>query len=84
MSHLFDGFRTFNPSINHWNVSNVTNMSHMFQVALSFNQPEWWVSNVTAMSYMFFGSSNVTDISGMFYGASSFNQFLHGIELIFL
>ena len=35
-----------------WNVSNVTDMSHLFDNASSFNKPinNWNVSNVTDMS----------------------------------
>ena len=38
-----------------WNVSNVTNMSRMFNVASAFNHPigTWDVSNVTDMNRMF-------------------------------
>ena len=52
--------------INNWDVSNVTNMSDMFEGAESFNQPlnNWNVSNVTYMN-------------NMFAGANSFNQPLH-------
>ncbi len=76
------------PSINDWDVSNVTDMSVMFSSASSFNQrlTGWDVSNVTDMSYMFarassfngdIGSwvtSNVNDFSMMFFEASSFNR----------
>jgi surface protein len=50
-------------NMNSWRVSNVTDMSDMFYLASSFNQPlgSWDVSRVT-------------DMSGMFTGASSFNQ----------
>ena len=53
----------FNQDISKWDVSNVTEMQHMFQWASSFNQDigNWDVSNVT-------------DMSGMFDVASSFNQ----------
>ena len=42
-------------SINHWDVSNVTNMSNMFRDFYEFNQDlsRWDVSNVTDMSNMF-------------------------------
>jgi surface protein len=49
--------------IKDWNVSNVTNMSELFQDADSFNED---ISN--------WDVSNVTDISRMFRGAFSFNQ----------
>ena len=41
-------------------LSNVTDMSHMFQNALVFNQPidHWDVSNVTDMSHMFQNALN--------------------------
>ena len=43
-----------------WNVSNVTNMSTMFQYSSSFNRDlsQWEVSNVTDMSTMFSSSFN--------------------------
>lgn len=42
------------PNINSWDVSNVTNMTDLFN-SYDFNQPlnNWDVSNVTNMSYMF-------------------------------
>ena len=72
----------FNDDISNWNVSSVTNMSHMFANALSFNQPldSWDVSSVTDMSYMFYAAlsfdqplnswdvSSVTNMCGMFNG----------------
>lgn len=78
----------FNQSINHWDVSNVTNMSSLFGVTPYFNQPldNWNVSAVTDMSYMFYKASafnqllNNWDVSGvttmfkMFEEAHSFNQ----------
>jgi surface protein len=76
------------PSINGWNVSNVTNMSYMFNGCSIFNQDinSWDVSKVTNMSYMFNGCSSfnqninswdvskVTNMSYMFNGCSSFNK----------
>ena len=78
--------------VNIKDTSNITNMSHMFREAKSFNQPigGWDTSKVTNMSYMFiyaesfnqpigdWNTSNVTDMSYMFYGAKSFNQPIDG------
>ncbi|PTD31821.1 BspA family leucine-rich repeat surface protein [Mycoplasma leachii] len=74
--------------IQHWNTSNVTDMSHMFSEAIKFNEnlSNWNTSNVRDMSGMFFEAksfnqdlskwnvSNVTDMSSMFYYAERFNQ----------
>ena len=63
-----------------WNVSNVTDMSSMFDHARTFNQDlsRWDVSGVTNMSYMFLNASSlnqdlsawkvsiVTDMRNMF------------------
>lgn len=62
MSGLFGGdldYNTFNAEINSWDVSNVTNMEHMFAFSL-FNKPIdiWDVSKVTNMSEMFWGAPN--------------------------
>lgn len=70
------------------NLSQVDNMSFMFELASSFNQPIWnWdVSNVTDMKGMFhmassfnqplwnWDVSNVTDMKMMFNWADAFNQ----------
>ena len=47
----------FNDNISKWNVSNVTNMSFLFENAYSFNQPigNWNVSKVQYMNGMFSG-----------------------------
>ena len=72
--------------INNWDVSKVTDMSHMFKD--SFNQPlnKWNVSKVTNMRGMFWtcrsfnqplnnwNVSNVTTMGLMFQDATSFNQ----------
>ena len=44
--------------IGDWNVSNVTNMQHLFENATEFNEDisGWVTSNVTDMSYMFSGA----------------------------
>ncbi len=74
--------------VNLKDTSNVTDMSGMFELATSFNQPigDWDTSNVTDMSGMFgsaesinqpikrWNTSNVTDMSWMFRHAKSFNQ----------
>ena len=77
-----------NPDVTSLDVSNVTDMTWMFQQSRNFNQDigDWDVSNVTNMSYMFFlarnfnqdiGSwdvSSVNSFSGTFYYAQAFNQ----------
>ena len=94
-SHIADKISLFKSTkrtdfsgIENWDVSNVTNMSGMFEGVKSFNQPlsSWDVSRVKNMSYMFANAtkfnqdisnwnvSNVTDMSWMFAGAESFNQ----------
>ena len=74
--------------IGKWDVSNVTDMSDMFEGAESFNQDigKWDVSNVTDMSSMFSSAtsfnqdigkwdvSNVSDMENMFMDAESFNH----------
>ncbi len=67
MSYMFAGARGFNQPVNGLNVSNVTNMSVMFNNAFAFNnggQPLNWGS----------ATANVTDMSSMFMGAKAFNQ----------
>ncbi|WP_434336394.1 BspA family leucine-rich repeat surface protein [Mycoplasma capricolum] len=74
--------------IQHWDTSNITDMSNMFESAQWFDQDisNWNTSKVTNMSSMFYDAklfnrniskwdiSHVTNISKMFWGASSFNQ----------
>ena len=71
-----------------WDVSRVTDMSHMFNSAhfLNGDISKWDVSNVAEMACMFskaesfnvditkWDVSNVTDMRAMFYGATSFNS----------
>ena len=67
MSYMFAGATEFNSqTIIGWDVSNVNNMSGMFQEAMEFNQPigNWDVSNVN-------------DMSGMFQETGQFNQNLN-------
>ena len=81
-----DYFEKF--SISDWDVSNVEDMSWMFNGAESFNQDvsNWDTSNVNNMSRMFYRAnsfnqdisewdvSNVKDMTWMFTNAISFNQ----------
>ncbi|WP_434323888.1 BspA family leucine-rich repeat surface protein [Mycoplasma capricolum subsp. capricolum] len=74
--------------IQHWDTSNITDMSNMFESAQWFTQDisNWNTSKVTNMSSMFYDAklfnkniskwdiSHVTNISKMFWGASSFDQ----------
>ena len=74
--------------ISTWDVSNITDMSQLFQNKRNFNEDisSWDVSNVNNMYAMFdnaslfnqdIGSwdvSNVTNMSAMFYGAFNFNR----------
>ncbi len=59
MSYAFDlvgSWKEFNENISIWDVSNVVNMSHMFENQPDFNQnlSSWEVSKVTDMSWMFY------------------------------
>lgn len=59
----------FNTSISNWDVSNVTNMDHMFRLADNFNQDisNWDVSNVNSMDRMFYNATSFTqDISSWY------------------
>jgi surface protein len=83
-----------NQNISSWDVSNVTDMTNMFNRATSFNQPlnNWNVSNVTNMREMFRDSafnkninswdvSNVLDMTAIFQDATSFDQPLNSWNL---
>ncbi|MCS6823926.1 MAG: BspA family leucine-rich repeat surface protein [Cytophagaceae bacterium] len=92
MSNMFRECDKLNgpTNIGNWNTQNVTNMSHMFYRAYSFNQPigNWNTQNVINMTGMFFhahsfnqpignwNTQNVTKMGDMFYRATSFNQSL--------
>ena len=78
--------------INTWDVSNVSDMSYLFDDKYGFNGDisNWDTSNVTNMKKMFdeaelfnqdisnWDTSKVTDMSYMFYQANSFNQDISG------
>ena len=69
-------------NISGWDVSNVTNMTGMFDGCRSFNQDisSWDVSNVTSMSFMFCNCESFNqDLSGwnvskVFYKLNVFNH----------
>ncbi len=85
----------FDENIEHWDVSNVTDMSYLFAFVTTFNQPlnNWNVHNVVNMEGMFFcamlfnqpldmwDTSSVTTMKRMFAGAENFNQPLHRWEV---
>ena len=107
MSNLFNGYPGFNgPGTRHsynpilsnfkgdvsqWDVSNVKNMSYMFNLCENFNcdLSDWDVSNVKYMGFMFknckefdcklstWNVSNVKDIENMFEGCENFIQNLN-------
>jgi surface protein len=74
--------------IEDWDVSQITDMNHLFYGIRGFNEPigKWDVSNVTNMSSMFKNTqsfnqnisnwdvSKVTNMSSMFHAAYEFNQ----------
>jgi len=85
--NLEECIRQYGP-IELWDVSNVTDMSELFEFMWTFNQPigDWDISKVTHMKGMFWGAtafnqpigdwdvSKVTDMYGMFSEANAFNQ----------
>jgi surface protein len=76
------------PSMNSWDMSNVTNMNYMFNSATAFNQNigSWNTASTTNMGRMFMSASafnqnigswnteKVTDMNYMFNSATAFNQ----------
>jgi|GEM_PF-2801338 len=97
VTSFFDLFRgsQMNANINHWDVSNVTSMSGIFDGATNFNQPldQWDVSNVNSLSRAFRNASsfnqnihnwdvsNVTNMNEMFTDAENFNQPLNNWDV---
>ena len=90
MYQMFYGCRqmTFAANIDRPDLTEVTNIGHMFDGCISFNQPlaGWDVSKVTDMGAMFAGCSSfnqplagwdvskVISMGDMFHGCTSFNQ----------
>ncbi len=86
--HVRVRYSQFNADISHWDVSNVEDMSYMFDGVLTFNQSlsSWNTSRVTNMAGMFNGCecfngdistwdvSQVTNMRSMFSDAISFNR----------
>lgn len=67
---FFIGCSLLNSPLEHWDVSNVTNMAGMFSECYGFDQPlAGW------------DTANVTDMSDMFYGANIFDQDLSGWDV---
>jgi surface protein len=73
MYAMFQGATSFNQDVTVWNVSQVTNMSNMFNNATTFNNGDAPLSWTTTTS--------VTDMSSMFYGATSFNVDVSGMDV---
>ncbi len=87
-SYMFAGAKSFNDSIENWDISEAKDISGIFIDAPSFNQPvdNWNTSNVENMWNAFrdakefnqplshWDTSKVTNMESMFDGASAFNQ----------
>lgn len=90
MYYAFRNCTALAPSINHWNVTNVTTLVGAFDQCSNFNSPlnSWNVSNVTSMYWTFRGCTvfnqdldnwNTSGLTGdvlvsTFEGCSAFNQ----------
>ena len=90
MSNMFAGCYNFigNPTINNWDISNVTTLLGTFSGCFVFNQPvgNWNTSNVLYMGITFsvaklfnqplenWNTSKVLTMTAMFDGAKEFNQ----------
>ncbi|SDJ18559.1 BspA family leucine-rich repeat surface protein [Chryseobacterium jejuense] len=90
MSNMFYSCHSLvgNPTINNWDISNVTSLVGTFNTCYLFNQPlgNWNTSNVTSMAATFlmaqefnqpignWNTSKVETTTSMFFYASKFNQ----------
>lgn len=90
LSNMFSNCKNLvaNPTINNWNISNITNLTGTFSGCDLFNQPleNWNTSNVTSMATTFlmaknfnqplgnWNTSKVVTTGSMFFNASQFNQ----------
>ncbi len=87
LNRMFRNAANFNEPIDHWNVSNITQMTDLFRGASNFNQPfnSWDVSNVVWGDFIFaftafnqpldaWNISGVSNMSTMFRDATSFDQ----------
>ncbi|KYG72797.1 hypothetical protein AWN68_08830 [Roseivirga echinicomitans] len=90
MQGMFSSCEDFSGDLNNWDVSNVTDMSFMFENNSPYDKDieigDWDVSKVTSMDRMFAGADvfnddignwdvgSVTTMSEMFEDARSFNQ----------
>jgi len=71
MRGIFDGCTNFNSDISHWDTSEVTDMSYMFNNAKNFDKP------LTGPDSKF-NTSKVTNMRAMFQLAIKFNKHLTG------
>ena len=90
MSHMFEMFPSFNGDLSKWNVSSVTDMSHMFaNTNFKGDISKLDVSRVTEMNNLFASSgfngnismwdvSRVKDMSAMFRGTVSDGTLFNG------
>lgn len=86
LNSMFRDALLTNTDINHWDVSNITDMRSVFR-GTQYDGPlnSWDVSNVNEMGNMFYGTpfnqyignwdmTNITNIAGMFEDAIAFDQ----------
>ena len=73
----FSNATSFNGDIGSWDVSNVVNMSSMFQSVTSFNQDigSWDVSSVSGMGNLFSGASSFNQDISAWSPSTSFPSF---------
>ena len=71
MGQMFLRTKEFNQDISGWDVSNVKEMSYMFNDAIAFNNGD---TGNNALHPLKWTTTAVTSVAGMFNGASKFNQ----------